>query len=399
MDDLLKDKFLSFEVDIPMTDWFAIEEKLDRKRRYIWMWWAALPLLIVSGLSLYSLLNTSNNKDLTQKSAPAKSIIKTENPADPEANTSKHQQPIGKRNTSKYTYLAGKEYTISAKTEENSTSQLAFDNILLQSKQILYFWENPTPIVERIEGVIPIPKKHSKKSKLSFELGLNFAPSLGLDAISNNKSAFLNRSYLQNIAKSSSLGSGFNNGIHAQLNIGKKWFIRSGIYSSTYSVYHNYDFIITEAPNVTIGQGITYYIPLNPVDYRHIKQNGGTSLTYISIPLSIGNRIGFTKHWGLESKIGLSLSNLQKSGGQIINPTYLNLEDINSNNSIKKWNKGLAISSGVYYKTNNNLIFTVEPNYSTQLGSAQVKDYPVKTRFYNYGVNININYILGGKQK
>ena len=46
----------------------------------------------------------------------------------------------------------------------------------------------------------------------------------------------------------------------------------------------------------------------------------------------------------------------------------------------------------------NNLIFTVEPNFSTLIGSAQRKDYAVKTRKYNYGINLNVNYVLkGGK--
>lgn len=62
IDNLLKDKFSSFEGDIPMSDWFAIEEKLNKKRRFVWIWWAALPLLIVASLTIYSLLI---KKDLT----------------------------------------------------------------------------------------------------------------------------------------------------------------------------------------------------------------------------------------------------------------------------------------------------------------------------------------------
>ena len=53
MDNLLKDKFLSFEGDIPMSDWFAIEEKLDKKRRFAWIGWAAVPLIIIVALSFY----------------------------------------------------------------------------------------------------------------------------------------------------------------------------------------------------------------------------------------------------------------------------------------------------------------------------------------------------------
>ena len=111
----------------------------------------------------------------------------------------------------------------------------------------------------------------------------------------------------------------------------------------------------------------------------------------------VGNRTYFTKNMGLETKAGITLSRLVGSTGKTINPTYLTLETIDSNNTIKKWNSGLTISTGLFYKTNNNLIFTLEPYFSTLLSSANTKDYPVKSRYYNYGINVNINYILKRK--
>ncbi len=401
IDDLLKAKFLAFEVDVPASDWFAIEEKLNNKRRYGWIWWAALPLLIVSSLGLYVCMNTSSNKKTEfTKIKPIERLMEAKN-VKPSIDINLTPAPTAKLKTypNKSLLLPNKTAAneLNTETENTHTTQLVFESILLNSKSFGYFWKQSSPTVDPLKESLPLLKKSKKTLKFGIEFGINLAPTMGLDAITKNNSNYLNREYLNHVGNSSSLGSGFNNGLHAQLNIGEKWFIRSGVYSSTYKVDHAYDFVVTEAPNVTIGQGITYYIPLNPSDYRHIKQEGGTSVTYISIPLCIGNRYGFAKNWGMESKIGFNLSNLRKSDGQIVNPTYLNLEDINGNNSIKKWAKGLTISSGVYYKTNNNLIFTVEPNYSTLLGSAQVKDYPVKTRFYNYGVNVNINYILGKK--
>jgi hypothetical protein len=51
-DDLLRDKFLSFEGDIPMSDWDIIADRLEKKRRFAWIWWAAIPLILISGLSI-----------------------------------------------------------------------------------------------------------------------------------------------------------------------------------------------------------------------------------------------------------------------------------------------------------------------------------------------------------
>lgn len=392
-----------------MSDWFAIEEKLNKKRRFVWIWWAALPLLIVASLTIYSLLIkkdlTTFNKTITvqKEKTPPDLIVKKEITIDKIIS-----QPSNSSNYNMGKRVAPISETIIFNTNNNSkigpietnniTTYLP-ESIYLTSKTLGNLWKISLPIVEKnIES--KLPKPNTKKPRLiSYEFGINLSPAMGIDAIKQNKSNWINHNYFSSIANSSSLGSGFNNGVHAQINIRKNWFIRQGIYSTTYSVYNNFDYTITEFTNTLVGKGITGYGPLNPSDYIHIQQSGKATIKYISLPLLVGNRTYINKNWGIESKIGVNVSRLWNAKGQIVNPTYLNLEDINSNNSIKKWNTGLSISSGVFIKTNNNLIFTVEPNFSTLLSSARSKDYPVKTRYYNYGINVNLNYILGGNKK
>lgn len=392
-----------------MSDWFAIEEKLNKKRRFVWIWWAALPLLIVASLTIYSLLIkkdlTTFNKTITvqKEKTPPDLIVKKEITIDKIIS-----QPSNSSNYNMGKRVAPISETIIFNTNNNSkiepietnniTTYLP-ESIYLTSKTLGNLWKISLPIVEKnIES--KLPKPNTKKPRLfSYEFGINLSPAMGIDAIKQNKSNWINHNYFSSIANSSSLVSGFNNGVHAQINIRKNWFIRQGIYSTTYSVYNNFDYTITEFTNTLVGKGITGYGPLNPSDYIHIQQSGKASIKYISLPLLVGNRAYINKNWGIESKIGVNVSRLWNAKGQIVNPTYLNLEDINSNNSIKKWNTGLSISSGVFIKTNNNLIFTVEPNFSTLLSSARSKDYPVKTRYYNYGINVNLNYILGGNKK
>ena len=392
-----------------MSDWFAIEEKLNKKRRFVWIWWAALPLLIVASLTIYSLLIkkelTTFNKTITvqKEKTPPDLIVKKQITIDKIIS-----QPSNSSNYNMGKRVAPISETIIFNTNNNSkiepietnniTTYLP-ESIYLTSKTLGNLWKISLPIVEKIIES-KLPKPNTKKPKLfSYEFGINLSPAMGIDAIKQNKSNWINHNYFSSIANSSSLGSGFNNGVHAQINIRKNWFIRQGIYSTTYSVYNNFDYTITEFTNTLVGKGITGYGPLNPSDYIHIQQSGKASIKYISLPLLVGNRTYINKNWGIESKIGVNVSRLWNAKGQIVNPTYLNLEDINSNNSIKKWNTGLSISSGVFIKTNNNLIFTVEPNFSTLLSSARSKDYPVKTRYYNYGINVNLNYILGGNKK
>lgn len=392
-----------------MSDWFAIEEKLNKKRRFVWIWWAALPLLIVASLTIYSLLIkkdlTTFNKTITvqKEKTPPDLIVKKQITIDKIIS-----QPSNSSNYNMGRMVAPISETIIFNTNDNSnvepietkniTTYLP-ESIYLTSKTLGNLWKISLPIVEKIIES-KLPKPNTNKPRLfSYEFGINLSPAIGIDAIKQNKSNWINHNYFSSIANSSSLGSGFNNGVHAQINIRKNWFIRQGIYSTTYSVYNNFDYTITEFTNTLVGKGITGYGPLNPSDYIHIQKSGKASIKYISLPLLVGNRTYINKNWGIESKIGVNVSRLWNAKGQIVNPTYLNLEDINSNNSIKKWNTGLSISSGVFIKTNNNLIFTVEPNFSTLLSSARSKDYPVKTRYYNYGINVNLNYILGGNKK
>jgi opacity protein-like surface antigen len=409
MDNLLKDKFLSFEGDIPMSDWFAIEEKLDKKRRFAWIGWAAVPLIIIVALSFYlTTFNKTNKltatKPLKDIISPEKKIVTSKDFSDFSGKNNPETNPEIRSNKLSNSYRKNLvknnvDLVVDEIPQETNASKSIFEAISIASKPITMFWNFSIPTLEKIKD-LEVSKPSSKKTNLfSFEFGINLSPAMGLEAIKENKSNFINRSYFSSIAGSSSPGNGFNNGIHAQVNIGKNWYVRQGIYSTNYTVTHAYSYIITEWANVTKNIGIEYYLPRNPSEYEHIKYEGKASIKYLSLPLMVGNRAYINKRNGIESKVGVNVSKLWSAQGQVVNPTSLNLEEINSNNSIKKWNTGLSISAGWFFKPNNNLIFTVEPNFAMLLSSAKVKDYPVKTSYYNYGINLNLNYVIGGNNK
>ncbi len=401
IDHLLRDKFLSFEGNIPVSDWNAIADKLESKRRIGWIWWAAIPLIVISGLSYLLVKNhhlaTLKFKTINTPSAKVTPYVKADQPEllQNEVKTkSFHKKPKNITGSPAKVMELNK-----AKSLMEETYPLAFEGLnMVQIGVHNLFAFTQAELQKNPELNLPKPEFKHKTPKV-IEFGASFSPTAGLDAIKGNGSNLLNRNFFNAVNGSSSFGNGYNNGIHVQLNLNKNWFIRQGLYGSAYSVMHDFNYTITESPHITDGKGIVYYNPLLPSEYEHIKASNKASVKYVSLPLTFGYRHYIKPNFGLESKFGLNLSRLVGVEGMDVNPTHLNLESLNSNNSIKKWTNGVSFSSGLFFKTNNNLIFTVEPNFSTQIGSARTKNYPVKTRFYNYGVNFNINYILNRKSK
>jgi hypothetical protein len=424
IDDLIRDKFLSFEGDIPMSDWSAIEDKLNKKKRFAWLWWAAIPLLLIGSISFYALLNQDSSNNFVKQSEikERKEIVKENHvidnsePTTPSTSENLEIKKSGNRlnNSKKGVQVSEADNSNNQKTNKEKlfTEETDLAPVLIQptvsnsnSSEIIEMFNKPVqfnkvPFLNQTElaGFLTLEKpKAPKKLNLAFEVGLNLSPAMGMDAIKENRSKMIHRSYFSSIAGSSSLGNGFNTGINAQVNLNKNWFIRSGLYSSNYSVYHNFNYTITEAPGINAANDAIIGYLLIPNE--KISYDGKSSIKYLSVPLQFGNRTYFSKAFGLESKLGFNFSRLVNASGQSVNPTFLNLEPINGNNSIRKWNSGVTISTGLFYKTKNNLIFTVEPNFSALLGSTKAKNYPVKTSYYNYGVNLNINYVLKGGNK
>jgi len=424
IDDLLRDKFLSFEGDIPMSDWSTIEDKLNKKRRFAWLWWAAIPLLLIGSISFYTFINhyqpisltlhtkeqlkqdlssknqtiensATNSSQINNNSDIQNSNIDASHPLKSKAG---HSQEISKSQTtnSDNPNSTNSNLPLPLISEISSYINL-IDNIEMALKPVHFnklIESNQTEMAGWLNLERP---RNPKKLNLSFEFGLNISPAMGIDAIKDNRSKMIHRSYFSSIAGSSSLGNGFNNGLNAQVNLNKNWFLRSGLYSCNYSVYHNFNYSISEGPAINNKNDVI--IGYFPIPTENISYNGKSSIKYLSLPVQFGNRTYFSKVFGLESKLGFNFSHLLSASGQSVNPTFLNLESINSNNSIRKWNSGVTISTGLFYKTKNNLIFTVEPNFSALLGSTKSKNYPVKTSYYNYGINLNINYVLKGGKK
>lgn len=416
IDDLLREKFSSFEGEIPLSDWNAIEARLDNRKRLAWFWWAAAGLLLVACVSFFTIYFSSKSKTTI---ATKTIVVKDKNiqQAEPSTNNKSEKSQIqlesnpvkGAIKKVENTSVNSSNYVNPVKEINNNftspeliqtTSNIEFVS-LKSIFPVLFLFDNhfDPKMVASLNLQRPEPLKiDDKESKLSFEIGLNLSPALGKDAIRSNKDRlnWINSSYFNSIKGSSSIGNGFNSGLNLQINYGSKWYLRTGMYSTKYTSSKNYNYTINSFPNVT-NSGIQGYMPIAP---ETVSYSGVSTIKFVSVPVLIGNRIVLKNSFGFESKLGLNISKYTQSSGKTVDPTYLLLTNTDGNNSIKKWNTGASVSVGLFYKTKNNLIFTVEPNFSTLTGSAYKKDYPVKTIFYNYGINLNVNYLIkkGGKQ-
>lgn len=396
IDNFLKDKFNSFEGNIPLADWNVIEKKLNqRKRRIMFLWFSVTSLLLIGSLTIYFISNnnkTSVNKLTINKPKNTEKLLIHKSPINNDKDELSKKDKIVKH------YKLDKSINSIINLEQQDIRNNSFNvyqPLELISKIINDIFEFKTDEPQKVKNlslkkVIFIKKE--KQNKITFETGINLSPAWGMEAIKENKAMnkFINRSYFNSILGSSSFGNGMNNGTNFQINYGNNLFLRTGLYLSSYSIYHNYNYTISEFPNVDTKYGILGYMPTFS---KSVKHEGSSVVKFVTIPFALGNRIYITPKFGLENKISINISRFASAKGKSVNPTYLNLEDIKSQN-IRKWSNGYTLSTGIFYKSKRNFIFTIEPNYSSIIGSAYNKTYPVKTRLYNYGLNFNVNYII-----
>lgn len=392
IDNILKDKLVSFEGNIPLSDWNIIENKLNRRRKLTIAYWSFFTFILLTGsIALFSVLN-KNSK--TQKPL-ADNFTVEEKTFEVSTNKEIVSNPEISKNHKKLIKSEINTQKEIIEPEDNYVINFNYLPIDVASINVDELFNFNLPIPERVNDLkINKPATPAKKSnpKLSFEVGVNFSSALGMEAIKENSkmNKFINRSYFNAISGSSTFGNGLNNGINLQVNYGENWFLRSGIYLKEYSVYHSFNYTISEYPTVDVRNGILMYLPTLP---ETVKYDGKSLLKFVNIPIIIGHRYYFNSSFGLENKIGLNISKFSSGTGKSVNPTYLNLEEYSGDN-IRNWSKGYTLSTGVFYKSKRNFIFTLEPNYSSVIGSAYRKEYPVKNRLFNYGLNFNINYIL-----
>jgi hypothetical protein len=139
------------------------------------------------------------------------------------------------------------------KKELSKTNQkVDFEIIAMDNQSVPQLW-HATPeklALFAIEPIVHPKRKDKERIKITYEAGVNIAPAMGLDKIKENKVKSIHKEYFASIAGSSLLSSGFNNGLHFQINFGNKWYLRPGIYSSEYSVYHQYNYIDSVGPRL-----------------------------------------------------------------------------------------------------------------------------------------------------
>jgi hypothetical protein len=221
-----------------------------------------------------------------------------------------------------------------------------------------------------------------------WETGLVFTPGLSDKIVSAvaGRENWINKDY-DEIANSME-GSGFSNtfGINTAYHFKNKLFVGSGLYITQRQESVNYDYVVTEAPNVT-NNVIFGYLPISPIQ---ISYSGSNSYHFIEIPVNIGYKINVIRNFELRPQVGLSYLALVKQQGLKTNYVDLLLEDVTSMN-LNTSNISANIKFGSYLNM-DNWVIGVEPQAGVNLNSFRGGNDAFNVKPYNYGLTLSTAY-------
>ena len=153
--------------------------------------------------------------------------------------------------------------------------------------------------------------------------------------------------------------------------------------------YQIYDSI----PYIDIDGNLTYL----PYNYRDTSISGNfvsPSYHYVNIPLKLGKTFNITNRFSVEAlaevRVGYLVSTSGTSLNYAIKPTSISASDFN------RFNLGTGGSLGLNYKLKNNISFTINANFNTDL-SNNLKQEKTSQKFTLYGMGVGIFYSINNK--
>ena len=380
------------------SDWDAIEQKLNSRKRRIIVLWSFVALMFFSSVITYIVydnpskialqidnsIDTLENKPIDAKVENPMSLdltIETTNDIIPKIHPTDKivlNNSVIPKNDLKLSNSHHDEFIIKIKSKAIKAISIEQQDFNFE-KIIIY----PISNVEKSNNI--------KSTFKGWEYGLSFTPSVSNKIIQENNSlsGLINRNYNQYIGNQEKSSFANNFGINLSYHISPKIFISSGLYLTQRSEYLNYKYTITEFPIVTNGE-ITDYAPLNPLAYVDVNHVGSNLYHFIEIPLNFGYKQSISSNFEIRSQFGVSLLSLTKLDGKKGNFLNLQLEDL-TDLKFNNHNIATTIKSGLYFnKPRFNI--GVEPSYSINLNSlTDSKTTALNTRPYSYGINLISN--------
>lgn len=427
-----KQKFETFEVQLPGGDWDEFKGKLDTKtrkrivaRRYIYTLLSICLLTIISLSTVLILQNKTNTTSVQQQSIHEKQQKKV--PTDQKheetaISNSKAEKPVftvtkktNKNNTltatgkpnqithefvqpnNKSSINAGIDAISTSKKDEQVTDK-SLEQIPELKKQIKTDTINLAFKVEKADSIPikiqkadslinPINKAEKASNTTKIACKIVFSPDYTYRKFQTNDAPKIHEDYSLLRNKSEKSAISFSLGVNLEFFVSKNLSITSGLLLDRFSTAGKYNFYNNKIPVIdSISRTIKGYITVNDTIgvYSQIKN----SYTFLELPLILNYYVPLNKKWTFNIKAGGSMFYFLNSSGKTISADELVLKDVSSY-SYNSINWGLILGLGCYYRVSDKLNLGFEPTYKQFLGSLMKKDELTGLKPWSVGINVN----------
>ncbi len=435
----IRDMFEDLELQID-TDalWAGIEKKLDKKDRRFPVWWIIAPVLLLAAIIIYSTIGLNTGIEKTQTYNPAQQKnskinnngqqknhqkgLKETNFNIPDKKDAKKQEQKKNIDTKQqdiattYSNEKSQEIAISSLSSGNASKE---DNTSGNNgKRPVIFEEKPfeTIVISTIpdkfdllntSGSIiykgkfadyfdrkPITKQDHWSNSMDFSLGFALV-NKELMAKTGDFDNYLNK----RIATENYLEA-FSSNFDYNINHSSGFFISTGIhYTQIDERFQDVDSIDIHKENQGIskevqnGDGTISYLRGQKEVVKHIVWDKiiYNYYSFVEIPVIVGYRFDINK-LSVELNSGLSYNLLFLKRGQIIGTEGFPVDIANEKNIFKN-RSGISFIAGmkVLFPIKKRLFF-FEPNIKYNLQDITTDEYPLKQRYFNYGLKLGYRY-------
>ncbi len=383
--------------------WSGIEAGLSANRRKkLIFWWvsgvaASLLCMVMVMIGIHHHHQNESGQELIQNSS---------NPSQPlpskQANPIQSDRPDDQADPSPDRIPAIKSFknpttpVIIGKNKPEIPENFNRDPWILLPKMVSFDFKH-TSFVPELASLIPgfktivDPKK--EPVKLGWEVFAATTPNFTDKIVGKDQQLGwrVNKDFEKIAELSEKSAAGFQVQLGMQLNIGAHWFVQSGFNYSEKREWVKYNHVLKEFPIVRASEQKLEYAPLNPSQWVQVSHQGNNEYSFLEIPVQVGYRSNLGPKFEWRTRMGVSYWRLLETNGSKINPTDLLLEDLGTTKNYRNNSLGTAVYSGLYYKLNNQWQVMAEPSASVSLTNLTVNT-PVKTRPYQYGLNIGVQY-------
>ena len=440
----IRDMFGDLELQID-TDklWSGIEKKLDKKDRKYPAWWIIAPVILLVAIIIY--VTTGLNTGI--KNTKSNSLNQQEN-----SKTNNHQQPNeqqkvlnganfnikNKKDTEKKDFKENSRKSVNRKKTnliatthnkeklqdettsvlispdikegENTPDSIEEKPVIIEKKPLELIVISSIPnkfnliyIPEEIiyQGAFadyfdrkPVEKVDRWSNSMDFSLGFALV-NKDLKAKTGDFNAYLDK----RIATESYLEA-FNSNFDFNLNHISGFFITSGIHFTqiderfkdvdSIDIYKENEGVTKEVQN---GDGTISYLRGQKEVVKHITWDKViyNYYSFIEIPIILGYHFDIN-NISVELNSGLSYNLLLLKHGQIIGTEGFPV-DLSEEKNIFKNQSGISFIAGmkILFPVRKKLFF-FEPNFKYNLQDITTDEYPLKQRYFNYGIKLGYRY-------